>query len=236
MRDLSPHHDQIFDHFAHSYETCLNSSLRVFGETVRGFAFLKAAYLSQFFDDLGSPPRSILEIGCGVGLLTETLAKVFHKGTTVVGYDPSAESIRLARTAIAGDNVSFFSKPDELTQRAFEAVVLANVLHHIPPSKRILFLKETSRWIRPGGYLAIFEHNPYNPVTRWIVRHCPFDVDADIFSRRRCAQLLRETGWQVARKDYVVFFPAFLKFFRPLERYLKWLPLGGQYAIIARKD
>jgi len=47
---------------------------------------------------------------------------------------------------------------------------------------------------------------------------------------RLCAT---ETGWKEPRVDYRLFFPSFLGFLRPIERYLGWLPMGAQYRMFA---
>ena len=43
------------------------------------------------------------------------------------------------------------------------------------------------------------------------------------------------SGFKMKEKKYTLFFPAFLKMFRFLEKYMGFLPLGGQYYVIAEK-
>ena len=81
----------------------------------------------------------------------------------------------------------------------------------------------------------IYEHNPYNPLTRYAVKTCPFDENAVLLRKNEVKKLLENTGLQTIIEEYRVFFPKLLKILRPSEQYLKWLPLGGQYFVVAKK-
>lgn len=89
--------------------------------------------------------------------------------------------------------------------------------------------------LKPGGLIFVFEHNPYNPVTQKIVSNCPYDEDAVLLKPSELNGLLREGGLEVKEQQFSLFFPQWLKLALPLERYLGWLPLGGQYWIKARR-
>jgi hypothetical protein len=81
----------------------------------------------------------------------------------------------------------------------------------------------------------IYEHNPFNPMTLHAVNSCPFDENAVLLKRSRVRNVLREGGMEVVMQEYRVYFPAFLKLLRPLEKYLTWLPLGAQYFVVGKK-
>jgi hypothetical protein len=50
---------------------------------------------------------------------------------------------------------------------------------------------------------------------------------------RRLRRMLAAAGFSGAAIRYRIFFPNALRGFRPLERWLTWLPLGAQYCAIA---
>jgi hypothetical protein len=52
------------------------------------------------------------------------------------------------------------------------------VLHHVPPADREALLARVATKLAPGGKLVVFEHNPWNPLTRKVVAECAFDADA----------------------------------------------------------
>jgi hypothetical protein len=90
--------------------------------------------------------------------------------------------------------------------------------------------------LRTDGRVLIFEHNPFNPVTRWVVNQCQFDRDAVLLKPKEAIAHLRAAGLRFVRRDYIVFFPRPLSLCRPLERYLLWCPLGAQYVITGSKS
>ena len=67
------------------------------------------------------------------------------------------------------------------------------------------------RVCRPGGLIVLFEHNPWNPLTRRAVRGCEFDRDAELLSRREASRLLSEAGVEDRRGRYILFFTAELR-------------------------
>jgi ubiquinone/menaquinone biosynthesis C-methylase UbiE len=121
--------------------------------------------------------------------------------------------------------------PDE----SFEAVFTACVFHHIDHVEHVGLLSEIRRVLVKGGTFIIFEHNPLNPLTVHAVNTCEFDEHAKLI---RAGQMLKRcslAGFSRNLRRYRIFFPRSLRYFRPLERYLTWLPLGAQYLVAAEK-
>jgi len=57
----------------------------------------------------------------------------------------------------------------------------------------------------------IYEHNPFNPLTRHAVNTCSFDENAVLLKRVQVAKLFVKAGMEVVMQEYRVFFPAFFK-------------------------
>jgi hypothetical protein len=89
--------------------------------------------------------------------------------------------------------------------------------------------------LKPGGVLFIFEHNPYNPLTRRAVNNCPFDADAVLLTRRRSSRLVKRAGLETTEERYILFFPWEGSTFRAIETHLRWLPMGAQYFVSGRR-
>ena len=112
---------------------------------------------------------------------------------------------------------------------------VANVFHHVPPAERVKVMRQVAGLLAPGGRLFFFEHNPFNPLTRWVVSRCEFDEDAILLRPAESRSLVRDAGLECARLGYLLFFPPKLGALVRLERALAWLPAGAQYCLEARK-
>ena len=90
------------------------------------------------------------------------------------------------------------------------------------------------RVVRPGGVIAIFEHNPINPFTRWIVRTCPIDENAVLLGRRRLSNLVAQAQFFDIESRYILFTPLNGPVYRKFDKMIGWLPFGAQYYVAAR--
>jgi hypothetical protein len=89
--------------------------------------------------------------------------------------------------------------------------------------------------LRPGGRLLLFEHNPLNPLTRRVVNAVPFDKGVVLLRRRAAVRLVRRSGLRVRDAKYYFFFPRGLALLRVLERFMGWVPFGGQYLVVGER-
>ena len=147
--------------------------------------------------------------------------------------DISRKSLAIAKH----DNplVRFFLLDEDTIVDKFDLIFIALVFHHIEPKLRSKVIKDISDLLQQGGHIFIFEHNPYNPITRYLVNNCIFDEDAVLLKKRELCKLLIEAKLSINDHRYTLFFPSFLQKFRFIEPMLGYLPLGGQYFICATK-
>jgi ubiquinone/menaquinone biosynthesis C-methylase UbiE len=216
-----------FDDCAANYDALHAESITASGEPTEYFARYKLACLKR----LGlRTDGAVLDYGCGIGNLTEQLVTVF---SDVHAFDPSAKSLEVAhRRAPAA---KFHSSASDLPSGKFEAVVVAGVLHHVPPGERPSLLARLYDTLAPGGKLVVFEHNPLNPLTRRVVKACAFDDDAILLWPWEAKRLVTRSGFQDTRLDYIVFFPRALAALRPLEPKLAWMCLGAQMMVVGNR-
>lgn len=86
-----------------------------------------------------------------------------------------------------------------------------------------------------GGSLYVFEHNPLNPATRHIFNTCPLDKNARMISASSTRSMMDRAGFTNLKIYYTLFFPQILKYLRPLERIMRFIPFGGQYLVYGEK-
>ncbi len=215
-----------FDAYAKDYETLHANSITASGEQPGYFADYKLDCLVRLAGSNFDEP--VLDYGCGVGALTRRLCTRYSR---VYGFDPSTKSLAQARER--GVPANFCDDPRDLPRAHFSIAVLANVLHHVPPPNRGELVTWLRELLRPGnGRLVVFEHNPYNPLTRRVVAQCEFDDDAILLAPGELVRLLREAGYRSVQRQFIVFFPRSLAWLRPLEPSLGWLPVGAQMMVV----
>ncbi len=220
-----------FDHFAGDYERILDQSVAGSGEDSAYFSEYKALYLQRLLTPAFS--GKVLDFGCGVGLLSGFLKKHLP-AIHIDGFDVSRESIQAINPALTEQGL--FTSDTVQLSRDYQLIVVANVLHHIQREERQRVIRDLADRLAHGGRLAIFEHNPANPVTRWVVERCPFDHDAVLLPPSETGGYASAVGLAVARRDYIVFMPRFLAWLRPMEPWFGWLPLGAQYVTVGQKN
>jgi 2-polyprenyl-3-methyl-5-hydroxy-6-metoxy-1,4-benzoquinol methylase len=214
-----------FDRYAETYDDVLSEAVGNACDIDR-FAGYKVDEVAHRLRNVSV--RRILDFGCGTGRSLSFLASAFP-AAEVFGYDPSEQCASLARSRCTRAHVSTCLA--DIRASEFDCVFAANVFHHIPIHQRPDAVAQCAQALRPGGSLFIFEHNPYNPVTRWIFDRCPFDSNASMLARKETIALGRMAGLQLARKAYTLFFPFRGKTWSALQRLLCAVPLGAQYYV-----
>jgi len=229
--------DQVeFDRFADEYHDQHRRNVAVTGEGPEYFAEYKIKKLRQAVDGCRFGVSRVCDFGSGIGNSIPFFRKHFPEAS-LTSCDVSERSLALSSQRYANltqhvliENDRIPSGPD-----TFDVVFSACVFHHILPEQHAMWLRELRRITKPGGLIAIFEHNPLNPLTLHAVNTCPFDVNAKLIFASNLARTLVGAGWVAPRIRYNLFFPRGLAVLRPLEDKLGWLPLGAQYVALARK-
>jgi SAM-dependent methyltransferase len=221
-----------FDTHAKNYSETLRASLAFAGADHLYYAERKISALTRFLVSRGDlRPKRVLDFGCGTGTNLPLLRDVLPSAE-LHGTDVSEKSLDIAqKLGIPGCEFRPY-EGDALpySEHSFDLVMIANVLHHVPPAQRGALMQSIAVTLTPGGIIAIFEHNPFNPITRRVVRDCPFDEGVILLRPRESAELMRGAGVQVNRIDFLTFAPAALSFIRGLDGPLRRVPLGAQYA------
>lgn len=219
-----------FDSYVSDYNQLLAKQTGFFSPSEQYFASYKADVARRL---MGDRPRFVHEFGCGIGRNLAFLARAFPKATLSAS-DISEASVERARIENPGVEC-WVEGRGALRQEKFDLVFVAGVYHHVPVAERTSVSESLLARLRPGGELLVFEHNPFNPITRRIVGNCPYDEDAILLTPGELQRHLTHAGFETLRTGYALFVPPRLKALCGLERWLEWLPLGGQYWVWAAR-
>jgi len=223
-----------FDADAVGYEDTLNRGLSVSGEKATFFAESRILWLAGRLRRFGFVVRTGLDYGCGTGGSTPFLLDVLG-AQAVVGLDPSATSLEVARAKHAALRVEYRLPQDYRPNGTVDLAFCNGVFHHIPPAQRAGTLSYMAACLRPGGLVALWENNPWNPGTRYVMKRIPFDREAIPMTSIEARGLARSVQLEVLTTDFCFFFPRVFRMLRRFERWLAPVPLGAQYLVLCRK-
>jgi SAM-dependent methyltransferase len=231
---MNGHEHQGFDPFASDYDVALARGISVSGEDKNYFAQRRVQWLLGCLTPMGAMPERVMDFGCGTGSSTPFFLEI--PGLRYfLGTDQSQKSLEIARHAHGSPQAQFYLLADYQPAGILDLVYCNGVFHHILPQNRLAAVDFIYRSLRPGGLLAFWENNPWNPGTRYVMSRISFDRDAITLSSPQARQLLEAGGFEILRTDFLFIFPKFLYWCRPIEPLCSRLPLGAQYQILCRK-
>lgn len=167
-----------FDRHAKGYEGEVDRSVSFTGRNSAFYARRKAEILEEIVGRGQGSLRglSLLDVGCGTGTTDQVLAPRVRR---LHGVDVSEEMLIKAQRNVPSAEFSWYDgKKLPFDDETFDIVVAICVLHHVPTSERFKVVSEMVRVVQREGVVAVFEHNPYNPLTRHAVNTCDLDRDA----------------------------------------------------------
>ena len=224
-----------FDLFHSEYDETLARGLSVSGEDRLYFARGRLAFLARCLREAGLRlPFSVLDFGCGTGAATPFFFEELGV-ERLVGVDVSERSLEVARQRHGSESARFIALRDYSPRGEFPLAFCNGVFHHVPPPERAGLVRLLRDSLSPGGLFSLWENNPWNPGTRYIMSRVAFDRDAVTLSSREAARMVAAGGLEVRRTDYLFIFPRALKALRFLEPPLAKVPLGGQYQVFCRR-
>jgi SAM-dependent methyltransferase len=224
-----------FDSYSSSYETLLKDPIRdrFMGADEDFFHTRKRDLIREHFRSQGIQTSGLryLDVGCGKGELLGLLRDDF---SYVAGCDPSREMLKV----VSGADIRTQEEPDTIPfgDEELDFVSAVCVYHHVPPEKRLPLTREIRRVLRRHGVFVMIEHNPYNPITRLVVSRTPVDANAVLLRASEARGWMEQAGFKPNAPNYFLYLPApIYRLASALEHPLRFLPLGGQYAIFGSK-
>jgi SAM-dependent methyltransferase len=223
----------LFDDIADKYDRELAKGISISGESKEYFAQERVANLVKLLSPQFQP-RHIMDYGCGTGGSIPYLVDRF-KPDRLIGVDVSKASLAYAQKNHLHPRVSFKTIAAFEEAHEVDLVYCNGVFHHIAPEQRTGAIKFVADALKPGGYFALWENNPWSLATRLVMSRTPFDRDAILVWPREAVRLLESAGFAICKVRFFFIFPSFLGLLRPLEKWVSYFPFGAQYVVLARK-
>jgi len=221
-----------FDKFADEYLAAHTKNLRCTGEGPEYFSRYKIeAIRNRWTREARAEPKTILDFGSGVGNSLPFLSQNFPTAE-LTALDVSRRSLEISERRNPGMAKFVVHRGEShfgLQPGAFDLIFTSCVFHHIPADEHTGLFAQLRSLLARDGVTVAFEHNPNNPVTRYIVATCPFDENARLISAKEMVERQRKAGFSQIDISYTGFFPGPLRLFRPLERFMTSIPIGAQY-------
>lgn len=224
-----------FDSVATHYRSDLDKTLAITGMEHSFFVDVKRDHIlrlaAEHFPDLAE--LDVLDLGCGVGAYHPGLKGRFRE---LHGIDVSEQSIQIAAEQHPFVRYATFDGMRlPYMDKQFSIIFAVCVMHHVPPEQWNSLINELHRVIKPNGMMLIFEHNPYNPATQYIVKSCDIDKDAVLLKPQRLKELAKSAGFEQILTRTIISVPPSNPALKWLDLLLGNLPFGAQYYLSALK-
>lgn len=223
-----------FDEYAANYDEALAQGIAASGEDKIYFVRRRLEWLKGCLESLAMKPVIAMEYGCGTGSALPYLSDLLAVNS-LVAVDVSAKSLEVARSRFGSLSARFFHAHEYDPIGEVDVAVCNGVFHHIPPTQRAVAVDYVYRCLKPGGVFALWENNPWNLGTRYVMSRIPFDRNAITLSPPETQRLLKSRGFSLLRTDFLFIFPRPLAWLRVLEQPLSRLPFGAQYQVLASR-
>lgn len=169
------------------------------------FKFWEEPY--EVVNDMLPDDGTIIELGCGEGLLTNYLAIASTK-RKIIGYEIARDRLERAKKGVK--NATYYGGDIiDLSYPKSDAVILFHVLHHLPgkPAQEHV-LKKAKNALKKGGKLLIVDVHvtpTIKYVAAWFADHflVPWVFEKRFFTRayfrteREWVSLLKKIGFRV---------------------------------------
>lgn len=228
-----------FDRFAETYYENLDSPLKRWaGISDRQLVAQKARLLIRLInqESAGDRFRSILDFGCGPGGFLHQIGSV-APWLSLSGYDPSPKMIDVAQNSL-GPQVFLthhLSELRDIHRGTFDVIVLSSVLHHVPSKDRGNLLCDVGELLSEDGILVVFEHNPRNPLTRFVVKRTPIDAGAVLLTPDQLERGDEKQVFTFSSPHYYLNLPPGWPVSDVVDRVFQKAPLGAQWAVVGKK-
>lgn len=194
------------------------------------YDFDSAIYRKGILEDLEKinklniQKNNVLDLGCGRGILTLVLSKIFKKAYGIdikprndkKDIDPSGplygiqEKIWENFSERFKVNFSYYQSPRiDFENEKFDCVIAYAVLEHIPKKELKFVLREINRVLKKGGIIYISRTPRSFSFSERIGKYLGFGCHEKLFKEGEIKNLLKENNFEIKEFERTDFIPGF---------------------------
>ena len=153
---------------------------------------------------------SVLEVGCGIGTLTELMLRYLEPSANLTAVDVSEKSIAFAKERLSryqNLTLEVFDFTQAVKESLYDVIVLPDVIEHIPLELHKQLFVNLSRMLKNSGFILI--HIPDPNYLEWSKHHLKEAlqiIDQPIHSHLLAQNLLGSDLYISYLKSYSVYF------------------------------
>ena len=166
-----------FDQFSQNYDELVNQALKPTYLEASYLSAYKLRKISQVLPDFQKKEINFLDFGCGQGNFCKNYYQFFPKGN-YFGVDISEKMIGQANEKLGNLGTFYEFNSLKWKQNNYDIIFSSCVFHHISPLDHLNTLSELQKLLAKNGKIVLWEHNPFNPITRKLVKDCALDENA----------------------------------------------------------
>lgn len=138
------------------------------GSGAKGDSLLRQSYHNIVSGQIASEPKSILDLGCSVGMSSFALQELYPQAK-ITGIDLSPYYLAVAHYRSQQQNLDItwkhaLAESTGFPDASFDLVSSFLVFHELPQSAAKAILQEARRVLHPGGYLTLMDMNPRSEI------------------------------------------------------------------------
>jgi len=178
-----------------------------------------------------------VDIGTGLGLFEHFFNK---ENIKIFALDLSFNMLKIGQLINPLKLKGLYFQGDALSiplHENFSDIVFAScVFHHLLEDEIRIVLKEMTRICKQNGLIIVFEHNPYNIITKFVVKTTKLDRNANLLKPEEIIKMMGVSKLNLIEVKYFLYgnnkVDAWVEKRIP---FASKFPLGGQFCIIAKK-
>lgn len=134
--------------------------------------------IQRHLEKIGMHPNSnVLEVGCGIGTVSELILRFLSNKGTLTAIDVSPKSLEIAEKRLSkyhNITIKELDLTSESLDNKYDIIVLPDVIEHIPLDKHKTLFQKLSENLEEDG--SIFIHIPDPNHLEWTIKHNPDEL------------------------------------------------------------